>query len=75
MVVAAAAAALNKEAILVDSEGDDSDDSFEASWVLVGNPGPVLRTKLVTDAGDRLEPRKGLRTWTDDYSSLWPVLK
>ena len=74
-VVAAAARSLRKEAILVDSEADDADDSYDASWVLVGGRGSVLRAKRVTDAGERLEPRKGLRTWTDDYSSLWPVLK
>jgi len=74
-VVAAAAHALGKEAVLVDSDADDTDDSFDASWVLVGNPSSVLRTNRVTDAGEPLKPRQGLRTWTDDYSSLWPVLR
>ena len=74
-VVAAAARTLGKEAVVVDSEADDTDDSYDASWILMGNKSSVIEAKLVTDAGEPLEPRKGLRTWTDDYSSLWPVLK
>ena len=74
-VIAAAARALGKEAVDVDSEEDDADDSYDASWVLMGSKNSVVRAKLITDAGERLEPRRGVRTWTDDYSSLWSVLK
>jgi SAM-dependent methyltransferase len=74
-VVAAAAQSLGKEAVVVDSDADDSDDSYDASWVLVGDQRSALETGLMKGAAEPLKPRPGLRAWTDDYSSLWPVLR
>ncbi len=74
-VVAAAARAFGKVALAVDSDGDDADDTYDASWVLVAMPDALRRSPLLKNAGERLVLRPGLRLWTDDYSSLWPIVQ
>ncbi len=68
------AKAAGMQARTVLSAEDTSRGEFRATWVLVtsnagffANPGVVLRSTPT-------EERKNLRTWTDDYSSLLPIV-
>jgi spermidine synthase len=74
-VVARAAAALGKEAMVVDSDEDESQALAAASWVLVsGNPA-FFQSPLIKAEAKPVEKREKLRMWTDDYSSLYPLLR
>jgi SAM-dependent methyltransferase len=76
-VVERGAAAFGKVAVLVDYEAEQDDpECFSSSWALVMDKGTWerLRPKLAEDAR-LIEPRPQFRPWTDDYSSLFAVLK
>ena len=73
-VVQSLASALHKEALLFDTD-DDEQEVYGATWVLLAGPGEVLRKPAFQQAGSPLEPRAGLRLWTDDYSNLFQILK
>jgi hypothetical protein len=73
-VVQSLASALHKEALLFDTD-DDEQEVYGATWVLLAGPGEVLRKPAFQQAGSPLEPRAGLRVWTDDYSNLFQILK
>jgi len=76
-VVERAAAAFGKVAVLVDYEAEEDDpECFSSSWALVMDKATWerLRPKLGEDAR-LIEPRPRFRPWTDDYSSLFAVLK
>ena len=73
-VVERLATALGKQNILVDSE-DGEDQVYSASWVLVTSQPDVLRRPALAAAGRAVEPKRGLRMWTDDYSNLIQILK
>ena len=73
-VVKLAAAEFGEPAWQVDSADDDLKETYGASYVLVSaRPGffdaPLLRGKLLPIAVPH-----NLREWTDNYSSLWPLL-
>jgi SAM-dependent methyltransferase len=73
-VVKLAAAESGKPAWQVDSADDDLREIYAASYVLVSaRPGffnaPLLRGKLLPIAVP-----SSLREWTDNYSTLWPLL-
>ncbi len=74
-VVEAAAARLHKEAVLVINPDDHSRGIFESVWILVGDPAGFEARQQIEAAGDILPPRRGDRLWTDNYSSLFPLLK
>ncbi|MGO4879829.1 MAG: fused MFS/spermidine synthase [Bryobacteraceae bacterium] len=72
-VVALAAAALGKTARVVDT-GDEDNDVFGSTWVLVAScksifEKPLLRTAVAAPAS------RQIRMWTDDYSNLFRILK
>ena len=73
-VVSAAAQQLGKEAVAVNHEADNSKGVYPANWVLVGSAKGFLGQREIEKAGQVL-PAAGSRPWTDDYSSLWRVLK
>ncbi len=73
-VVERAARALGKDALVVDSDKDEKNGYFSSLWALVASPG-VLDRIAFRNAGARLQAKASLRMWTDDYSSLFPILK
>jgi SAM-dependent methyltransferase len=73
-VVERLATALGKQNILVDTE-DGQDLVYGASWVLVTSEPEVLRQPALAAAGHAIQPKRGLRLWTDDYSNLFQILK
>jgi SAM-dependent methyltransferase len=74
-VVARAAAALGKEAMVVDSDEDESQALAAASWVLVSGNHAFFQSPLIEAQAKPVEKRARLRMWTDDYSSLYPLLR
>jgi SAM-dependent methyltransferase len=73
-VVERLATALGKQNILVDTD-DGEDLVYGASWVLVASQPDVLRQPALATAGRAVQPKRGLRMWTDDYSNLIQILK
>jgi SAM-dependent methyltransferase len=74
-VVRAAAAALEKEAVLITNENDPSKGIYAATWILVGSRQALDRLPGIREAGRILPPGKNGELWTDDYSDLFRLLK
>jgi hypothetical protein len=67
-------AALHKVARLVDTEDDETQDVFGATWVLITNPATGFTPEELSNSGP-LESKRTVRLWTDDYSNLFKILK
>jgi hypothetical protein len=74
-VVARAAEALGKEAKVVDTDEDALQALAAASWVLVSSRRAFFESPLIKGQAKPVEKRARLRMWTDDYSSLYPLLR
>jgi len=74
-VVAAAATRLHKEAVEITNPDDHPNGIFDASWILLGNPGRFEAVNQIEAAGHILRHSRPNQLWTDDYSSLFRVLK
>jgi hypothetical protein len=75
-VVAAAATVLNREAVLVNFDvGDNHSGTFPASWILVGSKGGFIAQAQIEKAGKILPAPNSHHLWTDEYSSLFRILK
>jgi spermidine synthase len=61
-------------AVLVSTEDDDDTGAFSSDWVLVTANEKFLALPEIANASAKIEPKPGLRLWTDDYSSLLPIL-
>jgi spermidine synthase len=61
-------------AVMVSTADDDDTGAFSSDWVLVTANEKFLALPEIADASARIEPKPGLRLWTDDYSSLLPIL-
>jgi spermidine synthase len=72
-VAAALARALDKQAVLVDSEPVETDEIFGAKWVLVSSE--PLKVPGIVEASQAPWNRYGLKAWTDDYSNLFQIWK
>ncbi len=62
-------------AMMVSSPDDQYTGAYAADWVLLSNDPEFFSQPKVSEAAAPIERRPELRFWTDDYSSLWPVLK
>jgi len=73
-VVLKVAASIGKPTAMIENEADDDNDVFFADWVLVTSQGAVLDAPEIKGAA--VEPeKKNVRAWTDDYSSLFGLMK
>ena len=59
----------------VHSDANDERSESSATWVLVTNNEAFLALPAVADYSREPEQRAGMRIWTDDYSSLFPLLR
>ena len=66
--------ATQKIARVVDTEDDDTQDVFGATWVLITSPATGFTGETLTNSGP-LDSKKTVRLWTDDYSNLFKILK
>ena len=66
--------ATGKVARVVDTDDDETQDVFGATWVLVTSPATGF-SKAVLDASTGLNELRNVRLWTDDFSNLYQILK
>jgi SAM-dependent methyltransferase len=59
---------------VVDTEDEDTEDVFAATWVLVTAPATGFADDILKSSTEIQTPRK-VRLWTDDYSNLFQILK
>jgi SAM-dependent methyltransferase len=59
---------------VVDTDDDDTEDVFGATWVLVTSPATGFDSDILKSSTEIQSIRK-VRLWTDDYSNLFRILK
>lgn len=75
-VVAAAASALGREAVIINHQIAISEGVYPSTWILIGSRNGFLGRSQIEQAGEILPANvPPSQLWTDDYSSLWRVLK
>jgi SAM-dependent methyltransferase len=74
-VVALAAAEDGKQAMMISLEGDDEKEIAASDWVLVSSRQGFFEQPEIKGPAEKIEPIRGLRTWTDDYSNLYKILR
>jgi spermidine synthase len=72
--IALVADAEGMQARMVESFEVPAEGAYRATWVLVSADPQFFAKPGVQAAAARITRRPGLRVWTDDYSSLLPVL-
>ena len=73
--VALLASSANMKARIIDSPADSARGELAASWVLVSNNIGFFQQPEVALAAQPIPARSGLYLWTDDYSSLLPIMR
>ena len=73
--IARLAASANMTARVVDSPPNESSGAYRSTWVLVSNNTAFFNRDDIVSLALPIAPIPGLRTWTDDYSSLLPILR
>lgn len=66
--------ALGKTDRLVETDGDESQELFAATWMLITSPANGF-DKLILDGSEEIKIGPKIRLWTDDYSNLFQILK
>jgi len=70
------ASSFNKIALYYSFSPDDDDIlCYPSGWVVIADPGIRQTAPDLVKAAEILAPRRGFRMWTDDFSSLWGVMK
>jgi spermidine synthase len=73
--IAQLAIATNMRSKLVEAAGDDATGSYRSTWVLLSNSPALFNQPDVAAAATEAPTIPHLRVWTDDYSSLLPILQ
>jgi hypothetical protein len=73
--VAALARASEMEARVVDTPAQEWRGEYRATWVLVTDDTGFFAQAQVAAFARQIPAKAGLRAWTDDYSSLLPLLQ
>ncbi|HZZ41232.1 MAG TPA: fused MFS/spermidine synthase [Acidobacteriaceae bacterium] len=74
-VVAALAEAASMQSRVVETPSNASRGEYRATWVLVTNNAAFLAQPRVAAMGRPIPARPSFRIWTDDYSTLLPILQ
>ena len=74
-VIARAAEHFGKEAYVVHSDGEDDRGTDGATWVLITSDESRLAVEKLGQSLQKIHARKRVNLWTDDYSSIFSVLK
>jgi SAM-dependent methyltransferase len=74
-VVALGAAEDAKQAMMVAIDEDDEKEIAASDWVLVSSRQGFFEQPEIKNADSKIPPIPGLRTWTDDYSNLYKILR
>jgi len=73
--IALLADAAGMQARVVENDAAPAKGEFRATWVLVTEDAGFFARPRVEAAAMPIRRQPGLRVWTDDYSSLLPVLR
>ncbi|MGD0443191.1 MAG: fused MFS/spermidine synthase [Edaphobacter sp.] len=73
--IAQLAIAANMQSKLVETAGDDVTGSYRSTWVLLSNSPDFFNRPEIAAAVANTPTLPHLRTWTDDYSTLVPLLQ
>jgi SAM-dependent methyltransferase len=73
--IAQLAIAANMQSKLIESPGDDATGSYRSTWVLLTNSATFFTRPEIARAATDTPTTPRLRPWTDDYSSLLPILQ
>ncbi len=73
-VVQKLADAAGLHAVLVADDGEPPIGS-SSDWVLLSDSETGLEAEPIEEAAEAIEPRAGLRLWTDDFNNIVPALK
>jgi hypothetical protein len=57
------------------TDGEDARGEFRAEWILMTYDPTFFTQPELTSVANRVSVKPGLRLWTDDYSSLLPILR
>jgi hypothetical protein len=68
------AEAVGKEARVVDTDDEEGEEVFGATWVLVTNGSAIFQAPEL-GVVSRIVPNPKLRLWTDSYSNLFQILR
>jgi len=66
--------ATGKIARVVDTDDDDTQDVFGATWVLIVSPESGFPPEVMAESAP-VRTQRYVRLWTDDYSNLFQILK
>jgi len=70
------AEAVGRQAWAVEDDGDQASYFSSSTWVLVTSDLEMYKGDSFKDAYSyQLSPKKGFRSWTDDYSNLFQILE
>ena len=61
--------------MMVSNDADDDKEIAASDWVLVSSRPGFFDQPKIKDVEQKIEPIPGLRTWTDDYSNLYKILR
>jgi hypothetical protein len=73
--IAQLAIASNMQSKLIESAGDEAAGSYRSTWVLLTASPEFFDRPEVASAATKTPTLPHLRTWTDDYSTLLPLLQ
>ncbi|MEO6803345.1 MAG: fused MFS/spermidine synthase [Granulicella sp.] len=73
--IAQLAVATNMQSRLFDRAGEDAAGTYRSTWVLLTNSPAFFERREVAPLTTSANGATHLRTWTDDYSSLLPILQ
>ena len=74
-VVESAARSFGRRSALIDTDDDDDNAVFGATWVVISSRESFFQYPFIRHAAEPVKPIPGLRMWTDDYSNLFQILK
>jgi hypothetical protein len=74
-VVHSIAQDMHKQDATVDTEDDDQNAAFGSTWVLVSDRNDFFENPLLRSSWTKVDNKKKLRLWTDDYSNLFQIVK
>ncbi|WP_158944478.1 fused MFS/spermidine synthase [Granulicella sp. S190] len=73
--IAQVAKASGMQTSLIESHPDDSLGAYRATWVLLSASSAFFERPEIASVGSAITTGTHLRVWTDDYSSILPVLQ
>jgi hypothetical protein len=69
------AVASGMQSRMIESPGDDATGSYRSTWVLLTNSPAFFGLPEIASVATKAPTTPRLRPWTDDYSSLLPILQ